>query len=592
MKISRVKSNKESFHEVSFEDGFNVILAERTEGSTSKDSRNGRGKTTLVEIIHFCLGADFKKGALDIPDLFGWSFTLDFELEGQPYSVTREVNSPDLIIVDGDFTNWPIKPTYDDLNKFHHLTRNQWCHVLGNLVFDLPLESKTYSPTFRNLISYFARRGVEGFQTPLTYFRNQQEWSKQVHNAYLLGLGMEYPTKFQELKDEEKNTKKIKKIAGKGYFKDIVGSIGELEAERATKTQEVAEFRKNLDSFKVHPEYLHIQTEADNLTQEIQKLVNSQYMDDVLKKRYTDALSSEDDVSLSAVSSVYEETGLHFPQPLTKTLEEVHDFHMTILTNRRSYLGTEIEKLTKAIEGKSEKIRELSEQRAEQLSVLQSHGALEEHSRLSGRLANLESELESIKLRLKSLKEFDDRITDLQIRMKDLLRLAKQDLEERRELIDSAIIFFNENAKTLYESGGTLAIEIKEAGYSFKPEIEHARSQGIGYMRVFCYDLMLTELQIKLSKQDFLIHDSTVFDGVDERQFAKALELAAGKAKEFGFQYICLLNSDVVPTNDFTPEFKEEFNNSIRLILKDDTPEASLLGFRRLSESESNEELI
>ena len=59
--ITAVRCDKPSFREVRFKPGFNVILAERVGEATDKDSRNGLGKTTLIEIIHFCLGASTKK---------------------------------------------------------------------------------------------------------------------------------------------------------------------------------------------------------------------------------------------------------------------------------------------------------------------------------------------------------------------------------------------------------------------------------------------------------------------------------------------------------------------------------------------------
>ena len=55
--IERVTANRPSFKPVAFSPGFNVILAERSEQSRAKDSRNGSGKTSLLEVIHFCLGA-------------------------------------------------------------------------------------------------------------------------------------------------------------------------------------------------------------------------------------------------------------------------------------------------------------------------------------------------------------------------------------------------------------------------------------------------------------------------------------------------------------------------------------------------------
>mgnify|MGYP006310457889 CR=1 FL=1 len=56
--IYSVKSDKPSFRTIEFQPGFNVVLAERTKESTIKDSRNGLGKSTLIEIIHFCLGGN------------------------------------------------------------------------------------------------------------------------------------------------------------------------------------------------------------------------------------------------------------------------------------------------------------------------------------------------------------------------------------------------------------------------------------------------------------------------------------------------------------------------------------------------------
>jgi uncharacterized protein YydD (DUF2326 family) len=95
----------------------------------------------------------------------------------------------------------------------------------------------------------------------------------------------------------------------------------------------------------------------------------------------------------------------------------------------------------------------------------------------------------------------------------------------------------------------------------------------------FIYDLML----ISFARQrglgvDFLVHDSTIFDGVDPRQRAHALELAASMAERYRFQYICTMNTDMVPTSDFTAGF--EYESLIRLRLTDTHPNGSLLGFR------------
>lgn len=100
-------------------------------------------------------------------------------------------------------------------------------------------------------------------------------------------------------------------------------------------------------------------------------------------------------------------------------------------------------------------------------------------------------------------------------------------------------------------------------------------------MKVFCYDLMLMELGADKDRYpDFLIHDSTIFDGVDERQIARALMLAKLKSTDLGFQYICMMNSDMVPREEFDEEFQNIFNDSIVLRLDDETDNGGLLGIR------------
>lgn len=578
--LKKISSNKSTFKEVSFQKGFNVVVAERTDGSTEKDSRNSLGKSTLIEIIHFCLGSDFKKSSLDTPDLAGWIFRLDFELNEKEYTVSREVDQADVVFLKGDFSEWPKQPVEHELEDAFFLTNDEWCLVLGQLVFSLPSAPKKYNPSFRGVISYFARRGLEGYNNPFIFFRAQPEWSKQTYNSFLLCLGYTYAGRFQKIKDDLDEIKKVKKITGQSYFRDLVGSIGELEAEKINKANEIKHFAEQLKTFKIHPQYEKMQADADRLTKKIQTTLNDRHIDEVLVTRYRESSEEEGDVPTDVVTNVYAEAGLHFGDHVVENLENVNSFHKAVLTNRKSYLSGEIERLTAEVAKKGEVIKQLTDQRAEIMAVLQSHGALEEYTKMSGQLSSLEGELKVVNEKIENLKAFDERKTELEVQRRDLVKSAKQDKEERSHQVEAAITLFNETAQQLYSTGGTLAIGVGDSGYSFKIDIRGSRSQGISYMKVFCYDLTFTQLQAKFLSSCFLIHDSTVFDGVDERQFARALEYVSKKSAEFGFQYICMLNSDIIPTKEFSDDFKKTFKESIRLTLTDDSPAGSLLGIR------------
>ena len=82
--IHAVRSNMPSFKEVEFQPGFNVVRADRTKESNERDSRNGLGKTTLIEIIHFCLGAQPRRNrGVMVSPLKGWTFTLEMTVNGR-----------------------------------------------------------------------------------------------------------------------------------------------------------------------------------------------------------------------------------------------------------------------------------------------------------------------------------------------------------------------------------------------------------------------------------------------------------------------------------------------------------------------------
>jgi len=113
--IYSISCDKKSFKTVNFTQGLNIVLAERTKESTKKDSRNGLGKSTLIEIIHFCLGG--KRGeTLSKAELVNWSFTLEIELKNKKYQITRNTKNTNKIIIKGDCSDWLIQPDLDNVS--------------------------------------------------------------------------------------------------------------------------------------------------------------------------------------------------------------------------------------------------------------------------------------------------------------------------------------------------------------------------------------------------------------------------------------------------------------------------------------------
>lgn len=580
--IHALCANKPSFQAVEFSDGLNVIVAERTKDSTRKDTRNGLGKSTLIEIIDFCLGSQHAKNkGLCIDPLADWAFTLDVTLAGNRVQVTRSVESPNRITVDGPTKGWAEQPDEDSDTGEKAFSLRRWRSLLGSVLFDLrpSYDSVTYSPSYRSLVSYFIRRGLDAYTIPFRHFPQQATWDIQLHVAYLLGLNWQYASRWQELRDQEKLISAFEKAVESGVVESITGTIGELEAERVQLDDQTKRERSALESFRVHPQYEEIQRQADTLTQQAHELTNANVAERRRLRRYEESVSEEHAPDEDEVEAVYKEAGFAFPDGLKRTLASAKDFHTRVIQNRKAFLQTEIERLTRQLAERDDQIRRFTEARAESLQVLQSHGAIEELVQLQERHAATKERLERVASQIADIKNISSRKRQIKVARVDLSREAEHDHEERRGIWSKAIRFFNDNSQALYESPGRLVIDISETGYKYDVEIQRSGSEGIGKMKVFCFDLMLLQLmQGQPEGIDFLVHDSVIFDGVDSRQRALALQHAAEVSRTRGLQYICTMNSDMVPESDFEARF--EFEDYVRLKLTDREESGSLLGIR------------
>ena len=500
------------------------------------------------------------------------------------YSIERFVDCPGKIYIDGDLSALIFDCKFDKKANRYFVSPSSFNKAMLEELYGMQTNdnNQKYIPSFRELISYAIRRNVEGYKDAFEFFAKQKAFSVQSCNAFFLNLSMEYAGEFQSLKEKKKGIEDYKKATKAGIAGISSSSIGEISTEVITRQKDVDDLKSQLDTFQIHPQYQEISKKANLITEELHSLANKRVIRQQLLSRYEASYSQEEqEFPTSDIEKVYAEAGVLFQDSIIKPLSEVLEFHKNIVSNRKEYLRNEITNLKKEILEIGSKITELSEQRAELMKVLETHGALDEYSLIQDRYAEAKQLLEDAKKRLESAEYIEDSKSRLKIENQELLIRSRQDYNERIQTREQAISMFKANTEFLYPEAGTLTIDLKETGYSFGVDIKSSRSQGVNYMKVFCYDMVLAELgRNRDCYPDFLIHDSTIFDGVDERQVARALMLAYLKSQQLGFQYICLVNSDMIPYQEFDDEFVEMFDSNVVLRISDNQENGGLLGIR------------
>ena len=253
--IHGLSSDLPSFKRIGFRTGLNILLAEKSAGATDRQSRNGAGKTSLVELVHFLFGGNADKDSIFRSQaLAGYSFEAHVDIGGTVIDVARSGAKPSRIRIDGDTSAWPIAPTLDSKTGELVFSNENWRAALGALLFRLNPdiegeESGRFRPTFRSLFSYFARRqNSGGFLSPTQHSTMQQAWDQQVAVSYLLGLDAGVPQQFQEVRTREKAMSELRKAAKEGSLGQYIGTAADLRTRMTIAEARARRLREQLDA--------------------------------------------------------------------------------------------------------------------------------------------------------------------------------------------------------------------------------------------------------------------------------------------------------------------------------------------------------
>ncbi len=586
--IHQIRASAASFKTLDFRPGLNILRADRSAEASDRDSRNGAGKTSFVELVHFLFGSSAPpKNIFRSDALGGWRFEAELELGGVRGTVSRSGSRPNAVEVSDSWIPQPAPPAPRllDCHSNTSLDLDLWKTLLGERWFGLepPLagEKSLFRPGFRSLFSYFARRERDGgFIDPMRNATTQQPWDQQVSVSWLLNLDWTVAQRFQRLREREKLAKALKAAARSGEFTRLTSGAAELRTALTLTRSRALKTKERLDGFRVLEDYEDLESEADRITGRMNDLAGENLADRALLRELETSLRDEEDPENADIRKLFDEAGVVLPDLVHRRFDEVDQFHRRVLENRRAHLNAEIESASERIAAREKEKEALDARRRQIMGILESGGALAEYTALREEAGRVEAEVEGLAGRLRDAEKLEGLRTDIKAERARLTKSLQDDIRERDAFLQEAILRFEALSESLYERAGSLTIDWSEKGPKFEVRIPSGQSLGISRMQIFCFDMMLMELQsARGCSPGFLIHDSHLFDGVDERQVARALQLGARRAEAGRFQYIVTLNTDVMPREGFDRGFAiEDFFMDVRLTDADET--GGLFGIR------------
>jgi uncharacterized protein YydD (DUF2326 family) len=541
----RISANRDEFKPINFKPGFNAIVAERADDSSSQDSRNARGKSSLLMLMNYVLAGSLHRSLGPLAD-DGWEMTLTLQMFGGTVSATRALASGRKLAIAADQRAAGVMGPWISEGQ---IALDDWKDLLGLALFRLEpgVREITGGISVRTLLSYAIRTDTP--KDPLKIIPTQSATSSREHVAYMLGLDW---LVIHELADIKRSLEQLKIITA-ATREGLVATLrpeDELLLERAALKNEFDEWERRISGFRILEDPNSLVARADALTAEIMQLRDEAVVDRRMRELFVSSLAESPDGALSALSveALFDAAGAILADGFRRQIDEVREFHTALLVNRRIFLRGEIESLDRRIAERAAQLTRLDEQRDSVLRTLDAGGALDELNSMRTELSETQARIAALDLQIEQAREVVTRREELKLDQSTKRSAATRELTGSREKLDRISDRFSQKMNRLYGKDAALTVSVDNDGYKFSIHAAGSASSGVNRMTLFCFDLTMLEEGIETGHHpDFLVHDSSVFDGVDPRQRAGALHFAQEMVATTGGQYICTINSNDVP---------------------------------------------
>lgn len=569
MHLVSLGANKDSFKKVSFNPfGVSLIVGRQHEKAEKKKSLtyNGVGKSLLIYLINFCLGSKENED-LKIK-LSGWQFYLEFELDGEPFTVQRETLNQSKVILNG---------TEISLDKFRN-----W---LGERAFYLSEEVPFLK--FRALISQFLRAKKETYFDALQLAGREKPYQTLIRSSYLLGLDILLVQNKHDKKMELDRINSIKKNLEKdASFRDSFSDSETLTIEISSLKDEIESLNSKLDSFQIAENYSLQEEKAARQRAELKIARNQQFLFKEQINNIDQSLSIRHELNPDDIYKMYEEVKLVFPDKVKKTFGDVANFHNTLVTQRNARLTNEKIRLAKSLENLLGEIGATEKQLSATIKFLKDHGALSEYESILKSLAEKKARFESL-TRLSALKdEYKNKAYEIKKELEAENQKASAYLTTIVDHIENVSRQFRTYTKRIYpDKSSGIAVTNNDGDnqirFNIEAKIISDSSDGINECKIFCYDLALAKLKLN-HKVGFVCHDSRLYADIDPRQRAELFKIANEEAIKNKIQYIATINEDQIDGMKGwfeDDEFQSIFQLKKVLELTDESSAHKLLGF-------------
>lgn len=356
LKKLTIKTPTNVIREMNFKAGLNLIIDD-TDDVSSKTTGNNVGKTTVLKLIDFCLGADPK------------IIYTDTENKKDIYQEVKDYLMEKQVIIELEL----IENIADQNSKTVNIERNFLSHkkairkINGKDILDkdfhAELEKQIFpnidvkKPTFREIISHNIRYKDDSINKTL---KTLDKFTKNVEyeTLYLFLLGLErddadkkqaLTTKIaQEVKFKERLEKSKDKTTYELSLKMIEDQINELNIKKDT-------FNLN-DSLEIDLEELNnVKYNINKVSSQISKM---EIRKSLIKEAKAELENNISTIDINQLRILYKEVTLNI-DTIQKTFEDLLNYHNKMIVEKIKFISHDLPELENKLQYAKTELNEL-----------------------------------------------------------------------------------------------------------------------------------------------------------------------------------------------------------------------------------------
>ncbi|MBU0486918.1 MAG: DUF2326 domain-containing protein [Bacteroidetes bacterium] len=554
IKSLTITSGAKVIREIEFHDGLNLIVDE----SEKQITGNGVGKTTVLKLVDFCLGADSKHIYVDHETKKQeYKLVKDFLIENKiiiTLVLTADLeNESEIIVIERNFL--ARKELIRRING-DSLTEEEFDLKLSNILFPAHQESK---PTFRQIIAHNIRYKDESINNTLKTL-DKYTSDAEYETLYLFLFGCEFTkgSSKQEIlariKQEDTYKSRLEKNQTKTAYETALALINN-DIEQLNRKKSTFNLNENFE--KDLAELNEVKYKINKTSSLIGKL---NIRKELIIETEAELKLSKSHIDLRQLEIIYTQA-TNIATTIQKSFSDLVAFHNTMIEEKAKFITKELPVIEKSISENNHALKRFLTKEKELTHAISKSDSFEELEHVIGELNEKhrkKGEYESIIQQLNevesNIKELNSLLSEIdgelfsdnfeQIVKNQLNKFNKHFAEISNELYGEQYavkydIIVNRKGQRLYKFS------------SFNANMSSGKKQG----EISCFDLAYTLFadEENIPCLHFLLNDKKEL--MDDKQLVKIAEFA----NSHNIQFVASILKDKLP---------EEINKEEYLIVK------------------------